>query len=183
MSTARLLNVGIGLCVVAASTAFVSRTVATAQAPRQSPAVTAARFIGTWALVKYESNTADNREGRGERPIGLIYYDGTGHMAVQIAPDRMRRRFSGPASGLFSGPRPTLEEALDAISGYAAYFGTYTVDERAQTVTHKRIANINPGGLGDFVRRYEFPTGDRLVLTPIELTDLRAVRLTWERQK
>ena len=31
------------------------------------------------------------------------------------------------------------------------------MDERAQTVTHKRIANINPGGLGDFVRRYEFP--------------------------
>jgi hypothetical protein len=57
------------------------------------------------------------------------------------------------------------------------------VDERAQTVTHKRIANINPGGLGDFVRRYEFPTEDRLVLTPLELTDLRAVRLTWERQK
>ena len=183
MSTARLLNVAIGLCVVAASTALVSRTVATAQAPRQSPAAAAARFIGTWALVKYESNAQENREARGDMPIGLIYYDRTGHMAVQIAPDRMRRRFSGPASGLFSGPRPTPEEALDAISGYAAYFGTYTVDERAQTVTHKRIANINPGGIGDFVRRYEFPTEDRLVLTPLERTDLRAVRLTWERQK
>jgi hypothetical protein len=182
MSTARLRNAGIGLCVVAASMAFVTRTAATAQAPRQSPTV-AARLIGTWALVRYESNTAENRVGRGDNPIGLIYYDRTGHMAVQIAPDRMRRRFSGPASGLFSGPRPTLEEALDAISGYAAYFGTYTVDERAQTVTHKRIANINPGGLGDFVRRYEFPTEDRLVLTPLERTDLRAVRLTWERQK
>jgi len=183
MPTARLLNAGIGLCVVVASTAFVSRTAATTQTRGQSPAVASARFIGTWALVKYESNTAENREGRGDHPIGLIYYDRTGHMAVQIAPDRMRRRFSGPASGLFSGPRPTAEEALDAISGYAAYFGAYTVDERAQTVTHKRIANINPGGLGDFVRRYEFPTDDRLVLTPIERTDLRAVRLTWERQK
>ena len=177
-----LFNVSIGVCVVAASTALASRTVATAQAPRQSSAV-AARFIGTWALVNYESNTAENREGRGDHPIGLIYYDRTGHMAVQIAPDRTRRRFSGPASGLFSGPRPTPEEALDAISGYAAYFGTYTVDERAQTVTHKRIANLNPGGLGDFVRRYEFPTEDRLILTPLERTELRAVRLTWERQK
>ena len=182
MFTARLLTVGIGLCVVAAFTTVAPRTVAIAQALRQSPAV-AARFIGTWALVTYESNAADNREGRGENPIGLIYYDRTGHMAVQIAPDRMRRRFSGPASGLFSGPRPTLEEALDAISGYGAYFGTYTVDERAQTVTHTRIANLNPGGLGDFVRRYEFPTEDRLVLTPLERTELRAVRLTWERQK
>ena len=182
MFTVRLLHVGIGLCVVAALTTFASRTVATAQAPRQSPSA-AARLIGTWTLVKYESNTAENREGRGDNPIGLIYYDRTGHMAVQIAPDRMRRRFSGPASGLFSGPRPTPEEALDAISGYAAYFGTYTVDEAAQTVTHKRVANINPGGLGDFVRRYEFPTEDRLVLTPLERTDLRAVRLTWERRQ
>jgi hypothetical protein len=33
------------------------------------------------------------------------------------------------------------------------------------------------------VRRYEFVTEDRSVLTPIERTDLRAVRLTWERQK
>ena len=183
MSTTRLLNIGIGLCVAAALTTFVPRTHATAQALRQSPAAATARFLGTWALVKYESTAADNREGRGDNPIGLIYYDRTGHMAVQIAPDRTRRPFSGPASGLFSGPRPTPEEALDAISGYAAYFGTYTVDERAQTVTHKRVANINPGGLGDFVRRYEFATEDRLVLTPLELTDLRAVRLTWERQK
>ena len=44
-------------------------------------------------------------------------------MVVQISPDRPRRRFTGP--------QPTPDEALDAISGYAAYFGTYTVDERA----------------------------------------------------
>jgi hypothetical protein len=182
MPTARLITVSIGLCAAGAFTILASQTAATPQALRQSPGV-AARFIGTWALARYESNTPENREGRGENPIGVIYYDRTGHMAVQISPDRMRRVFSGPSSGLFSGPRPTPQEALDAISGYAAYFGTYTVDERAQTVTHKRIANLNPGGLGDFVRRYEFPTEDRLVLTPLELTDLRAVRLTWDRQK
>ena len=57
------------------------------------------------------------------------------------------------------------------------------MNERAQTVTHKRAGNLNPGGVGDFVRRYEFPTDDRLVLVPQERTDLRAVRLTWERRK
>lgn len=179
----RLLVVGFGLCLVTALATVVPRTVLTAPAGRQSTSPVSARFVGTWALSKYESTAADTREARGAKPIGLIYYDGTGHMAVQISPDRMRRLFSGPASGLFSGPRPTPEEAMDAISGYAAYFGTYTVDERMQTVTHKRVANLNPGGLGDFVRRYEFPTADRLVLTPLERTDLRAVRLTWERQK
>ena len=141
------------------------------------------RLIGTWTLVLYESNDTESKQFRGPKPIGLLYYDRTGRMAVQISPDRQRRRFTGPQAGVFTGPQPTPDEALDAISGYAAYFGTYTVDERAQTVTHKRVGNINPGGTGDFVRRYEFPTEDRLVLVPQERTDLRAVRLTWERVK
>ena len=158
---------------------------AVAQAETQVPARTtgASRLIGTWALVSYESSDAESKQFRGPRPIGLLYYDRTGNMAVQISPDRQRRRFTGPQAGVFTGPQPTPDEALDAISGYAAYFGTYTVDERAQTVTHKRVGNINPGGVGDFVRRYEFPTEDRLVLVPQERTDLRAVRLTWERVK
>ena len=151
------------------------------QAPARTSA--ASRLIGTWALVSYESSDTESQRYRGPKPIGLLIYDGTGHMAVQISPDRPRRRFTGPQAGVFTGPQPTPDEALDAISGYAAYFGTYTVDERAQTVTHQRVGNINPSGLGDFVRRYEFPTEDRLVLVPQERTDLRAVRLTWERLK
>jgi hypothetical protein len=46
-------------------------------------------------------------------------------------------------------------------------------------VTHHRAGNINPGGLGDYVRRYEFLSDDRLVLRPVE----SASELTWERIK
>ena len=42
-----------------------------------------------------------------------------------------------------------------------------------------REGNINPGALGDFVRRYEFAAGDRLILMPVESQN----RLTWERVK
>jgi hypothetical protein len=169
----------VGCCACALAALAVART-ETQTPPRTSAA---ARLIGTWQLVSYESSDTESQRFRGAKPIGLIYYDRTGHMAVQISPDRARRRFTGPQAGVFTGPQPTPDEALDAISGYAAYFGTYTVDERAQTVTHKRIGNINPGGVGDFVRRYEFLTDDRLALVPQERTDLRAVRLTWERLK
>jgi hypothetical protein len=166
-------------CACALAVLAVART--GTQAP---PAASAAsRLIGTWKLVSYESSDTDSKQFRGPNPVGLIYYDRTGHMAVQIAPDRQRRRFTGPQAGVFTGPSPTPDEALDAIAGYAAYFGTYTVDERAQTVTHTRIGNINPGGVGDFVRRYEFLSDDRVALVPQERTDLRAVRLTWERLK
>ena len=130
----------------------------------------AKRFIGTWRLV---SITRDGKPdpNRGEHPTGLIYYDGTGRMAVQIMPDRARPKFAGP--------QPTPDEARAALIGYTAYFGTYSVDERAHTVTHHREGNINPGALGDFVRRYEFAAGDRLILMPVESQN----RLTWERIK
>ena len=56
----------------------------------------------------------------------------------------------------------------DALLGYAAYFGTYQVDEKERTITHNRAANINPGKPGDCVRRYEFLSDDRIVLMPWE---------------
>jgi hypothetical protein len=131
---------------------------------------TAKRFIGTWRLI---STTTDGKmdPNRGPNPTGLIHYDAKGYMAVQIMPDRARPKYASA--------EPTPEEAKAALSGYTAYFGTYTIDEKARTVTHHRTGNINPGGLGDFVRRYEFAPGDRLILRPLE--NMNA--LTWERVK
>jgi hypothetical protein len=130
----------------------------------------AKRFIGTWRLVSITENGRMDLH-RGRRPTGLIYYDANGYMAVQIMPDRPRPKYAGAS--------PTPDEAKAAISGYTAYFGTYTIDERARTVTHHRTGDINPGPFGDFVRRYEFASGDRLILRPVETTNA----LTWERIK
>jgi Lipocalin-like domain len=147
-------------------------------APRSGDAQ---RLIGTWRLASYESTDQESMRTRGAQPIGLLFYDGTGHMAAQIMPDRARRRFTGPVSPIFAGPQPTADEALDAVKGYAAYFGTYTVDEQSRTVTHHRLANLNPGALGDFVRRYEFAGDDRMTLIPLDSPNLRTARLTWAR--
>ena len=137
------------------------------QSTRQS--ATAKRFIGTWKLVSIVE--PESEAARGPHPTGLIIYDATGHMAVQIMPDRVRPKYAGTL--------PTPDEARSALLGYGAYFGTYTIDERARTVTHHREGNIDPGGLGDFVRRYEFLPGDRIVLRPLENQNA----LTWERIK
>ena len=131
---------------------------------------TAKRLIGTWRLVSITDNGRIDTH-RGPRPSGLIYYDAKGYMAVQIMPDRPRPKYAGAS--------PTPDEAKAAISGYTAYFGTYTMDERARTVTHHRTGDINPGPLGDFVRRYEFASEDRLILRPVE----SKTALTWERVK
>ncbi len=149
--------------------ACVCAVVATVQigagSQRQPPAGSevAKRFIGTWRLVSIDGPPSANR---GAQPTGMIYYDATGHMAAQIMPDRPRPTWTGT---------PTPEQAKDTLMGYTAYFGTYTVDERAQTVTHHREGSLSPGPV-DFVRKYEFVAGDRLTLTPVGGT----LRLTWQ---
>jgi hypothetical protein len=129
-----------------------------------------ARFVGTWKLVSVQNDAGPDI--RGDRPIGLIHYDAAGNMAVQIMPDRPRPKWK-------AGEPPTPDEAKEAMTGYAAYFGTYTVDEKAGTVSHQRQGSLVPGTVGvDAVRRYEFLPGERLLLTPVENPSLH---LTWER--
>ena len=125
----------------------------------------AQRFIGTWRLVSIDDPT------RGPHPIGIIMYDTTGHMAVQVIPDVPRAKFSGTV--------PTPDEARSVLSGYTAYFGTYSIDETAGTVTHHCEGNVDPGRVGDIVRRYQFEGNDRLTLMPLE----SQVRIVWERIK
>lgn len=160
-------KIGMCLCVaigLAASPA--SQTVRTQNSD-------AKRLLGGWRLASVTQG-GDVRldPTRGPKPTGVIYYDATGNMAAQIMPDPAIRR-------AYAGAQPTSDEAKAALVGYTAYFGTYTVDERARTVTHHRKGNIHPGVLSDLVRRYEFLSNDRVVLLPTESQN----RLVWERIK
>lgn len=136
----------------------------------RSSSETAKRLIGTWRLVSITTNGKTD-PNRGPHPTGFIYYDATGHMAVQIMPDRVRPKYVGS--------EPTPDEAKAAITGYIAYFGTYTIDESAHSVTHHRTGNLTPGSPVDAVRRYEFVSDDRLILRPVENEN----ELTWQRVK
>ena len=106
----------------------------------------AKRFFGAW---RYLGSTVDGKPvpGRGANPQGIINYDPSGHMAVQVAPDKERSK---------AGAAPTPDEAQAALSGYIAYFGTYSIDARARTVTHHRQGSVQPGDTADLVRGYEF---------------------------
>jgi hypothetical protein len=126
----------------------------------------AQRFFGAWRYVTTNLN-GKPRPGRGDHPKGVIIYDPSGFMAVHIAPEK------GVAK---AGAEPTAGEALDVIKGTIAYCGTFSIDERAGTVTHHRHASIQPGDVGDAVRRYEF-NGNRLILRPVD----RDQEIVWER--
>ena len=128
----------------------------------------ARRLHGAW---RYVGSTTDGKPtpGRGANPKGIIYYDPSGSMVVQVAPDKERAK---------AGSAPTPDEAQAALAGYIAYFGTYTVDEGARTVTHHRQASVQPGDVADLVRGFEF-SGDRLILRPPGTT----YEVLWERIK
>jgi hypothetical protein len=115
----------------------------------------AKRLHGAW---RYVGATIDGkpRPGRGANPKGMIYYAPSGEMIVQVAPDIERK---------MAGDKPTSNEALAALDGYIAYFGTYSIDERAKTVTHHRSGSVQPNDTKDLIRGYRF-VGNRLILQP-----------------
>ena len=75
----------------------------------------------------------------------------------------LRKPFvNGPAGG-------TGEEKVTAFDNYIAYYGTYTLDLKAQTVTHHLQDASPPNWRGvNNVRWFEFQGNDRLLLSPRE---------------
>ena len=157
----RVAALGLALAVVCASTANLA-------AQQKSQAELRKAFVGTWRLI---SITGGNTPAARGKPTGLIIYDVHGNMAAQIQPDRQRQTYTGT---------PTAEQLADRARGYTAYFGTYTIDEKASVVTHHRQGQLDSGAV-DFVRKFELTDGgNRIVLTPVGGTG-PAIQLTWER--
>ena len=125
----------------------------------QLPAAPTARdqFIGVWRVVR-QYNIGDDGS---EVPVALkqrghISWDGAGRVWVLLYNEGR----TPPANPLM----PTLEEYREMNAGLMTYFGTYTIDEAKQTVTHHLEAAASPGLMGtDLVRHYEF-SGNRLTL-------------------
>jgi hypothetical protein len=150
--------------------------------PRQEKA--AKKLVGAWRLVSVEGTDATFHFAF-DHPTGIIMYDRSGWMAVQVDIKGFRKPFlSGPASG-------TVEEKVVAFDNYVAYYGTYTLDLKAQTLTHhlEDASSPNSRGLNN-VRWFAFQGNDRLLLIPREdgkggVIDRKnaTYKLLWERIK
>ena len=143
---------------------------------------TAKKLIGAWRLVSVEGTDATFHFAF-DHPTGVLIYDRSGFMSVQIDVKGQRKPFlNGPAGG-------TAEEKSYAFDNYIAYYGTYTLDEKAQTVTHHLEDATPPNWRGhNNVRWFEFEGNDRLVLIPREdgkggVIDRKnaTYKLLWER--
>jgi hypothetical protein len=148
-----------------------------AAAPEFQPL--AARLVGHWSLVSFEAVSGEHTEYPfGPGAVGQITYDAAGHMAVQIM-KAGRPLFASADQGA-----GTAEEVSAAFTGYVAYYGTYSVDQRAGVVTHHLSASMFPNWVGSEQRRELLLEGDRLILsTPPTLFQgtQRVFRLVWKR--
>lgn len=134
------------------------------------------KIVGTWALESIEGrdesgNWIPLQDRFGADPVGYINYDSTGHMAVQI----MRR--NRPLFSAEDRRDVPSEEAKSALLGFTAYFGTFSIDEDEQSVTHHRVGHVVPNLQNVDVKRFYHFYDDQMTLT---LPDGNR-RLTWSR--
>jgi hypothetical protein len=90
------------------------------------------RLLGAWKLISYELRLASGTVLKpfGEAPIGRILYQANGQMSAQLMT---------PAATPFDSSDPlkaTTNEAMTAWRNYIGYWGRYSVDTTAGTVTH-----------------------------------------------
>jgi hypothetical protein len=109
-------------------------------------------MLGSWELqqrtVRRASGEVVNDPVLGENPIGRLFYDASGHMALQM----MRQ---GRTQAINEPSHPEQAKNVRVVLGYDAYFGSFTVDEAAGTVTHHVEGSLFPEDLGkDFTRRF-----------------------------
>jgi lipocalin-like protein len=128
--------------------------------------------IGCWKLVSREDY--DREGGRnidpilGADPIGILTF-ASGHFAAQF----MNRNNGGPvsagstASPWAGAPASSLPKPLNnsvAVNGYDAYFGTYTLDAAAGTITTTLEGSVAPANIGVTLTRDIRVEGDRLII-------------------
>lgn len=145
-------------------------------------AQSAADFVGDWRLVSVmqPDSVGVLRPFWGPNPLGLIRYSANGLMAVQLYDERR------PSLGVASWQDASPAAARAAFIGLAAYYGTYTVDTVAKTVSHRVDGASAPEWIGlTLVRGYRFLSGDRIELRVITGEDGRPTTrgqvLVWER--
>jgi hypothetical protein len=102
-----------------------------------------AQLVGVYTLIEYAAH--------GDEPTGRIWYEPSGQMSAMLFPPG-REPLANDASA---------EDFRASMRGLVAYYGSYTIDPVAGTVTHHIEGASNPAWLGDnFVRWYRFEGGN-----------------------
>jgi tetratricopeptide (TPR) repeat protein len=120
-------------------------------APSAVPPLTREDLIGSWRLVRIEYR---GPKGALDDPFyhaqstGLLTYDASGAMSVQIAAGT-RPTLSIPATRpLTAAAIPDERAKAAALDSYYAYFGTWELDAEHSSITHHIISALIPAETG-----------------------------------
>jgi len=145
------------------------------------PAQTRPTVVGTWRLVSSIRTDSAGKQTPtlGEHPLGRIMYTADGYMAAQLY-DASRAKLGAD----MTKADPAAVRA--AFLGMATYFGRYTLDTIAHTVTHDVEGAYSPDWIGGkLVRGYRFMGANRIELTVLKnfegKTPANRTVLVWER--
>ena len=122
---------------------------------------TAKEIIGSWKLLSYEDRDESGSivYPYGKSPAGLLIYDSTGHMAVQMM------KTPPPDVASDDWDKFTAAEKVALYDGYVAYFGRYEVDTTRHLVFHLPEADLSRLYIGRREERHFELSGDQLVLS------------------
>lgn len=157
--------------------------------PNQSAGQTSTQLIGSWRLVSRTVQLADGAaavdSSLGDHPLGILIYDTTGHVALQLArADRSPDIFREECGAVIA--QKTEPGSANRVFGYDAYFGTYTIDEKAQILTHHLESALWPANIGTSISRHFAIAGDTLTTNFKTIgQDGKAVTrtLVWQRMR
>ena len=145
-----------------------------------------APVVGAWKLLVFERHSPEGEVTRpfGPSPLGSLLYTGAGRMSVHL----LQPGLPGFEAGTFR--EGTDEEVRAAFEGYFGYYGTYSLDVKADagrvtgSVTHHVEGCALPNYIGTDRTRSLVLEGDRLTLTTPRETDGEPVgwyRVVWTR--
>jgi hypothetical protein len=123
-------------------------------------------LFGVWQLMSLDAirpNGEATTGWLGTTPTGLLVYDRTGYMCVQLMRD--------PREG-------------SVQDGYYAYFGTFEIDERAHTTVHRVEGSLRPDEVGiNYEQNVALSRDELTLMTAGHLVDgeARRNRIVWRR--
>jgi hypothetical protein len=132
----------------------------------------AARFVGAWRLLSFQSFAANGAARPGAYDAGIIIYDASGRMTAQLM----------HSSNKADQPLTSDTDRAAAYRRYLGYWGPFTVDESTRVVVHHVEGSSNPNWVGSKqARHYSFAAdGQRLTLS-VKNGDRVTSTLLWER--
>jgi hypothetical protein len=141
------------------------------------------KLVGAWRLLTIETIRPNGEviyPFYGKHPQGLLMYDRSGWMSVEIVSDPNPVIPTAPSREEFL--KAAAAEKVKAIDGFYAYYGTWSVDASGSTVTHHIQQSLYPGERGEDGVRRLLVEGNRLTLTAKthEMGEDHERKLVWE---